>query len=109
MGHRVRRQLGDDLAGRLGDPVRQVPGLQPLPGQQPSQPRSPLAVRDVRAALDVERRAVFEEEVSGVGPGTVGAVIRKWALEVIPGDEPDRVDVLLQAERSVFRASETGA
>ncbi|MEU6482813.1 hypothetical protein [Streptomyces sp. NPDC046887] len=69
----------------------------------------PLTVRDVRAALDAERRAAFEAEVSGAGPGTVGAVVRKWALEVIPGDELDRVDVLLQAERSATRTSEAGA
>ncbi|WP_372412349.1 hypothetical protein [Streptomyces luteireticuli] len=59
----------------------------------------PLTAKDVRAALGSERRGVFDEEFSAAGPGAVGSVIRKWALELIPGDELDRVDILLQAER----------
>ncbi|MEU5161222.1 hypothetical protein AB0G74_16670 [Streptomyces sp. NPDC020875] len=59
----------------------------------------PLTVGDVRSALSAELRPVFDGEIAAASPATVGRLVRKWALEVIPGDELDRVDVLLLAER----------
>ncbi|GAA2258696.1 hypothetical protein GCM10010232_56420 [Streptomyces amakusaensis] len=59
----------------------------------------PLTVGDVRAALSAELRPLFDGEIAAAAPATVGPLVRKWALEVIPGDELDRVDVLLRAER----------
>ncbi|KIF72764.1 hypothetical protein QR77_41565 [Streptomyces sp. 150FB] len=59
----------------------------------------PLTVKDVRTALPDELRAEFEAEIDAAPPNMVGRLIRKWALEVIPGDAIDRVDVLLRAEQ----------
>ncbi|MFB7275444.1 hypothetical protein [Streptomyces sp. NPDC056244] len=59
----------------------------------------PLTVRDVRAALPENLRTAFDDEINGAPPAMAGRLIRKWALEVIPGDALDRVDVLLRAEQ----------
>ncbi|WP_405983294.1 hypothetical protein [Streptomyces sp. NBC_00872] len=59
----------------------------------------PLTVRDVRAALPAELRTAFDDEIDGAPPAVTGRLIRKWALETIPGDAIDRVDVLLRAEQ----------
>ncbi|MFK0047784.1 hypothetical protein ACIQU4_27610 [Streptomyces sp. NPDC090741] len=69
----------------------------------------PLTLKDVRAALDAGLRAAFDDEISAAGPSTAGAVIRKWALEVIPGDELDRVDVLIEAERQANESAAAAA
>ncbi|MFJ4921822.1 hypothetical protein [Streptomyces sp. NPDC088725] len=59
----------------------------------------PLTVKDVRATLPEEQRVAFDEEIAAAPPGMVGRLIRRWALEVIPGDDLDRVDILLRAEQ----------
>ncbi|MFI5618071.1 hypothetical protein [Streptomyces sp. NPDC051567] len=59
----------------------------------------PLTVKDVRAALGEEDRTVFDREISAAAPNTIGRLLRRWALVVIPGDELDRRDVLLLAEQ----------
>ncbi|MEW1724316.1 hypothetical protein [Streptomyces sp. NPDC093109] len=62
----------------------------------------PLTVKDVRAALADELRPVFDSEIDTAPPNMAGRLIRKWALEVIPGDAIDRVDVLLRAEQRAY-------
>ncbi|MFE4177473.1 hypothetical protein ACFRR7_36465 [Streptomyces sp. NPDC056909] len=59
----------------------------------------PLTVKDVRAALPEDLRAAFDGEIDAAPPAMAGRLIRKWALEAIPGDAIDRVDVLLRAEQ----------
>ncbi|MFE2943775.1 hypothetical protein ACFXKG_32690 [Streptomyces sp. NPDC059255] len=62
----------------------------------------PLTVKDVRAALPDEVRPVFDSEIDTAPPHMAGGLIRTWALEVIPGDALDRVDVLLRAEQQAY-------
>ncbi|MFE7134734.1 hypothetical protein ACFVIM_28125 [Streptomyces sp. NPDC057638] len=69
----------------------------------------PLTVKDVRRALPGPSRDAFDEELSASPPHTLGRVIRRWALEVIPGDALDRVDVLLRAEQLAARLGTAAA
>ncbi|GAA1157602.1 hypothetical protein GCM10009654_11970 [Streptomyces hebeiensis] len=69
----------------------------------------PLTVPDVRAALPERLRGEFDAEFAAAPPNALGALVRKWALEVIPGDAIDRVDVLLRAEQQAAGGSGTAA
>ncbi|MFC9425717.1 hypothetical protein [Streptomyces sp. NPDC056987] len=62
----------------------------------------PLTVKDVRAALPDEVRPVFDSGIDTAPPNMAGRFIRTWALEVIPRDAIDRVDVLLRAEQQAY-------
>ncbi|MFI1016579.1 hypothetical protein [Streptomyces sp. NPDC020965] len=69
----------------------------------------PLTVEDVRTALPEPLRTEFDDEIAAA-PRTVAArVIRRWALETIPGDALDRVDVLLRAEQRAARPGTAAA